>query len=628
MGIGLGVGINRSNYAQGIFSAYQSRVVADGGITEAGNCVNAVSSLLQSASLLIIPSGYKGGKAYAEIPTNGNGDLTWTRASDAWRTNADGLIQRVPWNLLQYSEDFSNATWLKQDSTITTNTTNAPNGTLTADTMVEGTGVSTQHRVRQSATISSGASYTASVYIKRLTGTRDFAIINVDSGQRIYYNMTTNTVANTISGSGTITNVGDGWYRLTASGTSTSTSTFLFLCMCDGTSSTSETYTGNGTSSFAIWGAQLVEGSSAQTYFPTTDRLNVPRLSYMYGSCPALLLEPQRTNSIRNSTMVGASTGVSGTNPTNWGALGTAGLTYEITSLGTEKGVNYIDYKFSGTAAGSVVRVIFEGTAQIVASNGQTWTPSVYAKTISGAYDAAAIGLIQRNSVGGSLGLLTQGITLSSTLTRFATSQTVNQSLTAYVQPILDFYVTPTLSYNFTIRIAQPQMELGAYVTTPILTTGSASATRIADSFSRNNIYTNGLITSSGGTWFVELRNNISYLRDGTTESLFLYEDANNGLVIRPVGGGSRMIIYKKQAGTLTGLYTLITDTVKIAIKWNGSTADVFVNGTKQVSGTAFVTTLMETLDAKGSVVPLFIQAMGLFTTPQTDQFCQDITTL
>ena len=51
-----------------------------------------------------------------------------------------------------------------------------------------------------------------------------------------------------------------------------------------------------GATTFSIWGAQLVEGTTAQTYFPTTDRLNVPRLSYMYGSCPALLLEPQRTN--------------------------------------------------------------------------------------------------------------------------------------------------------------------------------------------------------------------------------------------------------------------------------------------------------------------------------------------
>ena len=40
MGIGLGVGINRSNYAQGIFGAYATRVVADGGVVESGSCVD------------------------------------------------------------------------------------------------------------------------------------------------------------------------------------------------------------------------------------------------------------------------------------------------------------------------------------------------------------------------------------------------------------------------------------------------------------------------------------------------------------------------------------------------------------------------------------------------------------
>jgi hypothetical protein len=49
--------------------------------------------------------------------------------------------------------------------------------------------------------------------------------------------------------------------------------------------------------SFA-WGAQLNIGSTAKPYFPTTDRLNVPRLTYQNGGggCPSLLLEKQSTN--------------------------------------------------------------------------------------------------------------------------------------------------------------------------------------------------------------------------------------------------------------------------------------------------------------------------------------------
>jgi hypothetical protein len=291
MGIGLGVGINRSNYAQGIFSAYQSRVVADGGVTEAGSCVDAVSSLLQTASLLLIPSGYKGGKAYAEIPTNGNGDLTWTRASDAWRTNANGLIQRVPWNLLQQSETFDNAYWTKSLGTLTTNTIVAPNGTLTADTFTKTSSVNTVSQVQtNSSPYTTTGVHTLSVYIKPITGSE--VILRLDNAGNTA-NTTFNFVTKTFTNNGanfissSYQELVNGWFRLSLTGNVTSTSWTLTPCLLFGNPTNDAMY---------IWGAQLVEGSSAQTYFPTTDRLNVPRLSYMYGSCPALLLEPQRTN--------------------------------------------------------------------------------------------------------------------------------------------------------------------------------------------------------------------------------------------------------------------------------------------------------------------------------------------
>ena len=173
------------------------------------------------------------------------------------------------------------------------------------------------------------------------------------------------------------------------------------------------------------------------------------------------------------------------------------------------------------------------------------------------------------------------------------------------------------------------QLELGSYATTYIPTT-TASATRIADSFSRNNIYTNGLITSSGGTWFVELRNNVVYTRDaasrlgiGDTSNL-----QNNSLFLSPVFGGGRFVIWKSISNTLTQLFTTTTSTIKVAIKWNGSTADVFVNGTKQVSATAFTTTNMEFLFGDGVGVPTFIQAMALYPTPLSDTDCTTLTTL
>ena len=101
-----------------------------------------MSNLLEQASLVMIPSGYKEDVVYSEIPINGAGDLAFTRASNGTRINSQGLVEVVPWNLLQESETFSNAVWTKQDSSITANATTAPNGTLTADKLVENTSTS------------------------------------------------------------------------------------------------------------------------------------------------------------------------------------------------------------------------------------------------------------------------------------------------------------------------------------------------------------------------------------------------------------------------------------------------------------------------------------------------------
>jgi hypothetical protein len=84
-------------------------------------------------------------------------------------------------------------------------------------------------------------------------------------------------------------------------------------------------YSGTAGNGIYIWGAQLNIGSTAKPYFPTTDRLNVPRLTYQNGGggCPSLLLEKQSTNLVtyseqfdnadwvKNSTSVTANTATS-----------------------------------------------------------------------------------------------------------------------------------------------------------------------------------------------------------------------------------------------------------------------------------------------------------------------------
>jgi hypothetical protein len=174
------------------------------------------------------------------------------------------------------------------------------------------------------------------------------------------------------------------------------------------------------------------------------------------------------------------------------------------------------------------------------------------------------------------------------------------------------------------------QLEAGAYATSYIPTT-SASVTRNADVISRGNIFTNGLITASGGTWFVDIRNNLSLLRSSALGALFLDTSSStstNGFLF--IGGlnTNRMIIYKTLSGVISQLFITTTNSIKVAIKWNGTTADVFVNGVKVVAATAFTPTAMENILANGIDTPKYINSMALFPTPLTDTQCIALTTL
>ena len=74
-------------------------------------------SLLETASLIVTPNGYKEGKLYSVIPSDGSGDMSVTRATTATRVNSQGLVELVPYNLVTYSNDFSSSWALFQSTT-------------------------------------------------------------------------------------------------------------------------------------------------------------------------------------------------------------------------------------------------------------------------------------------------------------------------------------------------------------------------------------------------------------------------------------------------------------------------------------------------------------------------------
>jgi hypothetical protein len=180
-------------------------------------------------------------------------------------------------NLLSYSENFSDATWVKSNSSVTSNSTTAPNGTLTADSIIPNT-ANAFHNVRILNLTTQVSPYTYSIYAKA-SGYNFIGIqIASDSSFTNYFegvfNLSNGTIENTgravgYTGLRSIESVGNGWYRCSISITnSISSSTALVSAVPQITNDPTTSYIGNGTFGVFVWGAQLELGSTATTYQP------------------------------------------------------------------------------------------------------------------------------------------------------------------------------------------------------------------------------------------------------------------------------------------------------------------------------------------------------------------------
>jgi hypothetical protein len=215
---------------------------------------------------------------------------------------------------------------------------------------------------------------------------------------------------------------------------------------------------------------------------------DLPRFDYSPATLAirGLLIEETRTNPVRNNTMVGAFVGAPGSFPANWNATLTAnGVTQEITGLGVENGIDYIDVRYYGTpTAGNNVAVAFETINGIAASSGQTWTQSVYLKLVNGSFANISLSsnVLGTNGVSGTESF---GAVISSTpnpliSSRFTVSGALTNAGTTNIQPRIRAGYTVGLAFDITLRIGLPQIEQGAFATS-VIKTSTAAVTRNAD---------------------------------------------------------------------------------------------------------------------------------------------------
>jgi hypothetical protein len=528
-----------------------------------------MSSFYSDASLVMIPSGYKTSKVYSAKPTDGAGDLVFTRSNDtATRVASNGLIEKVRTNLLLQSNTFS-TTWALTTASVTSGQAgyDGTNNAWELNSSASG------GRILQSNT--QAGLQTFSVYAKGSvsSGIRLYAFGTVNANA--YFNLNLGTVG-AIGGSGVtakIEAVGGGWYRCSISFNQTNVSVRLY---------TSDNANAEAAGTIYIQNAQLEAGDIATDYIATTTAAvsvgpvaNVPRLDYLGSSCPRLLLEPQRQNVLLNSedassqptagtVTVSSNSSISPDGYQNADTITADSSSYlrPTVTTGVGTAIAWSLFLKNVNSAESILMVRTSSTAIQV---NVAWTGAVPSATV----------------VGGTGGV--KVINYGNDWYRFEITTTSADNSTY-------FRVYPSNSTSASVISWGSQVELNASYSTSYIPTLGASVTRGADSASKTGIAS--LIGQTEGTLFAEFTYNgsasstaferIIAVGDGTVDNriIVIKNNTNSQLYVFVANGNVAQV---NSAG-ITG--TNIIGIHKVAFAYKANDFVCYFDGVQVFSDT------------------------------------------
>jgi hypothetical protein len=290
--------------------------------------------------------------------------------------------------------------------------------------------------------------------------------------------------------------------------------------------------------------------------------INVPRLDYTLGSCPSILVEPQRTNLLLRSEEFENFAWNKGT-----------GGSISANSVISPTGISNAD---AYTWAGSTIAFAYlSQTVSAISQNSHTF--SIWLKRPFGSGSRTIRLSISDVNI-------STGTSITFTVTeawqRFEFTR-ASASATGQVGVGLIFGASGTsIAAGEILNVWGAQLELGSSPTSYIPTT-AAIATRNADVISKTGI--SSLIGPTEGTIYAEINNTLmtSY---STGYVMRIFADANNEVWIRKESGSNKYTA--KWRANSVDVYTqsnisVLNGNNKIAIAYKTGNSAVYLNGTQ-----------------------------------------------
>ena len=531
------------------------------------------------------------------MPTNGDGDFTFTRSSAATRVNADGNIEKETMNLMPYSNNFSQ--WSPKSGTFTQGVAD-PFGGNNAWSL---TATNADPYLYRNPSVT--GVITLSIWVKGVGSSigKDFLLVSNGSSP--------STSAHTLTSE---------WVRYESYFNATSTNIIGFEIPNPAVAG----------DVVHLYGAQLEQGLVARDYIETTTSAvyggitdNVPRLDYTDSSCPALLLEPQRTNLLTQSEYLDDST--------DWNS-------------GTN---NQIEYNATTSPEGyqNATKIYSTGGNQLNRYNafpavtiGTTYTYTAYLKKDTSneidlyIYSVAQSGFVERGRINFDAGTITN---------IEGTSATIEDVGNDWYRAKVSFAADGTLSYGFlsptatnsSVFVYGVQVEAGAYATSYIPTYGS-SVSRVGDDFYNNGYQANNIFGTNSGSIFFDFGDDFTFF-DGVSNSsptdLFQFVDVTSygGGYIRFRGGESSHYLQLVSMGAADNSLSF-TDQTKYCICWDSNGVDFYGNGALIQSTTITNVPSFDRLERgiTGNGREGRVKEMLFFTTKLSSQEAIDLTTI